>query len=99
MYDFKHFDQVLEAVETLSDEAVSAGELEELAYYAGAMAREWKIPVDKLQLQLLLSCRHAGIEAGDAWFDVKLGLTDGLQATETFCRLRAGHPMKQATIS
>ena len=93
---FECFDQVLAAVEKLTPEDVENGQLEELSYYAGTMARDWQIPADKMQLQLMLSCGQAGIEAGDTWFDVKLGLTDGLRASRAYCRLRDSHPMKQA---
>ena len=96
MYDFAHFDQVVEAVETLSPDAVDAGELIELAYFSGAMAREWELCKDRLQIELLLAASHAGIEADIAWYDIRQGLADGLEATKAFCILRASHPMKQA---
>ena len=91
MYDFVRFDQVLDAVETLSPEAVDAGELIELAYYSGAMARKWEFCKEQLQLELLLAAGYAGIEAAIAWYDIKQGLADGLEATKAFCRLRDSH--------
>ena len=95
MYDFHSFDQVLEAVEILSPRAVESGELVELAYYAGAMAREWNMPFDQLQMKMLLAAGHAHVAPDVSWYDIKQGLVDGLEATKAFCRLRAGHPAKQ----
>ena len=96
MYDFAHFDQVLDTVEMLSPDAVDAGELVELAYYSGAMARKWEFHKEQLQLELLLAAGYAGIEAETAWYDIRQGLADGLEATKAFCSLRASHSMKQA---
>ena len=95
MYEFTDFDEVLEAVEMLSEDAVDAGELVELAYYSGAMAREWEMCFDRLQMELLLAAGQANINADTAWYDIKQGLTDGMEATRAFCRLRTGHPIKR----
>ena len=95
MYNFKHFDQVLEAVETLSPKAVEAGELLELAYYAGAMARQWEMSIDQLQMELLLAAGYSHIDVDVSWYDIKQGITDGMEATKAFCRLRTGHPARK----
>ena len=95
MYQFTDFDEVLEAVETLSEDAVDAGELVELAYYSGVMAREWGLCFDRLQMELLLAAGRADISAETGWYDIKQGLTDGFEATRAFCRLRTGHPIKR----
>ena len=95
MNEFKSLDDVLTAIETLSDTDIDNGALVELSYQAGVRVKGWSITIDCVRPKLIEAAKQAGIDHSDAIFDVNEGLTDGAEALRALCNLRVGHPVRQ----
>ena len=94
MNDFKYFDDILTAVESLSSDQYE-DDLVELAYQSAVRSKEWEISIDRIEDELLSSAEYVGIDCSTAQFDICQGISDGLNALGAYCRLRDSYPMKQ----